>query len=175
MNVFLLVLLSGCAENGTGEVVSSEDAPWSMDMATAFLFTPGGENDGAQGRGVLAISTSGTLECAGVVEGPPAEGSGLWFEVSYVTGRSPGSSPPAWDGLYSVGTAAALQSTATRSLTVGGWHKGYEYDFANEDAWLEVSLGSQDRFAGSFSNEWWSGDFRAEFCEKTDVPEEPEA
>ena len=174
MNVFILALLSGCAENGTGEVVSSEDAPWSMDLAAAFLFTPGGENDGAQGSGVLAISTNGALGCADVVDGPPSQDSGLWFQVAYFTGRTSGSSPPAWNGLYASGTATAIDSTATRSLTIGGWHKGFEYDFTNEDAWLEVSQGSQDRFAGSFSNDWWSGEFRARVCEETDVAEDLE-
>lgn len=174
MNLFLLVLLSGCSQSGMGEIVSSEDAPWSMDMAAAFLFTPGGENDGAQGKGVLAVSTNGSLTCADVVDGAPSQDSGLWFEVTYFTGRSSGSSPPAWNGLYAAGTAAAIESTATRSLDVGGWHKGFEYDFTNEDAWLEVSLGSQDRFAGSFSNEWWSGEFRAEVCDKRVVVDEVE-
>lgn len=174
MNVLILAMLSGCAENGTGEVVSADDAPWSMDMASAFLFTPGGENDGAQGKGVLAVGTNGALGCKDVVDGPPSQDSGLWFEVRYFTGRDPGSSPPAWNGLYSAGTAEAIESTATRSLTMGGWHKGFEYDFTNESAWLEVSLGSQDRFAGSFANEWWSGEFRAQVCEKTDVLEDAE-
>lgn len=174
MNVLILALLSGCAKTGTGEVVSSDDAPWSMDMAAAFLFTPGGENDGAQGSGVLAISTNGALGCADVVDGPPSQDSGLWFRVAYFTGRTAGSSPPAWNGLYAAGTATAIESAATRSLTIGGWHKGFEYDFTNEDAWLEVSQGSQDQFAGSFSNEWWSGEFRARVCEESDVVEELE-
>ena len=173
-NVLFVALLSGCAKNGTGEVVSSEDAPWSMDMATAFLFTPGGENDGSQGTGVLAISTDGALACADVVDGPPAKDSGLWFRVSYFTGRNAGSSPPAWNGLYATGTATSIESTATRSLSLGGWHKGFDYDFSDEDAWLEVTRGSQDQFAGSFSNEWWSGEFRAQVCEKTEVAEDAE-
>ena len=98
--------------------------------------------------------------------------SGLTFEVGYFTGRKPGSSPPAWNGLYATGTTNAAESVAHRTLTVGGWHKGFEYTFAGQDAWVEVTRGAQGQFAGSFAMQWWSGDFDAQFCAKERPPED---
>jgi hypothetical protein len=170
MTLFLLSIFVGCADNGTGEVTTSGDAPWDMNGASAFLFTPGPDNDGRQGVGVLAISTDGSHACADVRDGAPAGGSGLWFDIGYFTGRAPGAASPAWDGLYASGLATATDSSASRTLDVAGWHKGFVYTFAGTDAWLEISQGAQDKFIGRFATEWWKGDFNAKVCEGGDQP-----
>ena len=165
MNILILAILSGCGSSSSGEVFSGEDAPWSMDSARVFLFSKSDGNNGRDGSGVLAISTDPVTACKDVRNGPPAFGSGLWFEVSYFTGRAIGSAAPAWDGLYVSGDATATDSPASRSLSVAGWHEGFSYSFTGTDAWLEVTQGAQDQFVGEFSTEWWSGKFDAEVCE----------
>jgi len=165
MNVLFMVFLSGCGDSSSGEVFSTENAPWSMDGASVFLFTKSNDNNGRDGSGVLAISTEPITACKDVAEGPPTFGSGLWFEVTYFTGRTIGSAAPAWDGLYVTGDATSTDSPASRSLTVAGWHEGFSYTFAGTDAWMEVKHGAQDRFAGEFSTQWWSGKFDAQVCE----------
>ena len=158
-------MLIGCGDNGSGEVTTASDAPWDMNAATAFLFTPDPDNSGREGSGTLSISTDGSHKCADVRSGPPTGGSGLLFRLEYFTGRSAGAASPAWDGLYAAGMATSATSSAYRSLEIGGWHRGFVYSFEGTDAWLEVSDGSKDKFVGSFSTEWWSGEFDAKMCE----------
>jgi hypothetical protein len=165
MNLLVLAFLTGCGNNKSGEVFSAENAPWSMDGANVFLFTKSDANNGREGTGVLAISTESVTACKDVRAGVPSFGSGLWFEVRYFTGRAIGSAAPAWDGLYVTGDATATDSPASRSLTVAGWHEGFSYTFSGPDAWMEVKHGAQDRFAGEFSTQWWSGKFDAQVCE----------
>ena len=172
MKLFFLAIAAGCASSGNGDVVSVENAPWSMNGASMFLFTPGPDNDGEDGYGTLTIATNGNVSCEMVAGADSLPDSGLTFEVGYFTGRKPGSSPPAWNGLYATGTTNAAESVAHRTLTVGGWHKGFEYTFAGQDAWVEVTRGAQGQFAGSFAMQWWSGDFDAQFCAKERPPED---
>ena len=164
----VLAMLMGCSDDGMGEVNTSADAPWDMNGAAAFLFTPNPENNGRVGSGTLSISTDSGHDCASVRGGPPTGASGLLFTLTYFTGRSAGSASPAWDGLYAAGTATSTTTEAYRSLAVGGWHKGFEYAFEDSDAWIDVSDGSKDKFVGSFSTEWWDGTFRAKMCEGSD-------
>ena len=169
MSILLLSFLAACSDGGSGEVTTSDDAPWDMNGASAFLFIPGADNSGRSGTGVLAISTESGHGCADVASTPPVSGSGLWFEVEYFTGRSEGAASPAWDGLYAAGIATSADTGASRSLSVGGWHKGFVYAFEGTDAWLDVSQGAQDKFIGSFSTDWWKGEFDAEVCEDIDL------
>ena len=147
-------------------MVSLDDAPWSMNGAASFLFTPGPDNTGESGGGLLTIATNPTMSCAVVANADSFQDSGLMFEVAYFTGRKAGAAPPAWNGLYATGGSTAAETTAYRTLMVGGWHNGFEYNFDNQDGWLEVTRGAQDQFAGSFATQWWSGDFEAEMCDK---------
>ena len=175
MKQVLIAIAAGCASSGAGDVVSVENAPWSMNGASTFLFTPGPVNDGEGGYGTLAIATNGAVSCAMVAGADSLPDSGLTFEVGYFTGRRPGSSPPAWNGLYATGDTRAAEAAARRTLRMGGWHKGFEYTFEGQDAWVEITRGSQGQFAGRFATQWWSGDFDAQYCEKEQVPEvEPE-
>ena len=174
----ILLFLSGffgCSSEGLGSVTSADDAPWSMNDAVTFLFTPGHDNNGRRGSAVLAISTDAGHGCTDVETGPPAGGSGLWFVVGYDTGRSEGAASPAWDGLYASGDVKAEASDASRSLTFNGWHQGFVYSFENSDSWLNVSHGSQNKFQGRFSTDWWSGEFDAEVCPKAPDPSNEEA
>ncbi len=166
MKLFFLAMMVGCTDSGTGEVISMENAPWSMDGASSFLFRPGPSNDGEQGYGTLTIATNAAITCDTLQDGASLQDSGMSFEVGYFTGRTPGSSPPAWNGLYATGMANATESDAFRTLSVGGWHQGFEYTFSGQDAWLEVTRGAQDQFAGSFATQWWSGEFDAAVCDK---------
>jgi hypothetical protein len=169
MKLFLLAIAVGCSDSGTGEVISVENAPWSMDGAASFLFTPGPDNDGEQGNGTLTIATDATVDCIAIANGEYFLDSGLSFDVGYFTSRTQGSSPPAWNGLYATGMANSAETGAFRTLAVGGWHKGFEYTFSGQDAWLEVTRGAQDQFAGTFATQWWSGNFDAQVCEKSDL------
>jgi len=172
MKLFLMAIAAGCASSGSGDVVSVDNAPWSMNGASMFLFTPGPDNDGEDGYGTLTIATNGNVNCAMVAGSDSLLDSGLTFEVGYFTGRKPGSSPPAWNGLYATGETNASEAVAHRTLVVGGWHQGFEYTFAAQDAWVEVTRGSQGQFAGRFATQWWSGDFDAQYCEKERSPSE---
>jgi len=165
MTLILLAFLSACSDDNSGEVFSKENAPWPMDSATVFLFRTSGDNNGRDGKGVLAISTDAATACKDIRNGIPAFGSGIWFELEYFTGRTVGSAAPAWDGLYVSGDATSTDSQASRSLTVSGWHEGFSYTFAGTDAWMDVNHGSRDRFAGEFSTQWWTGKFDAQNCE----------
>jgi len=164
ISIFLTVLL-GCSDSGSGEVTTASDAPWDMNGAASFLFTPDPDNDGRSGKGTLAISTDAKHDCGAVRDGPPAGASGLLFSLEYFTGRSTGAASPSWDGLYAAGIASAVGSSAYRGLTVGGWHSGFEYSFEGTDAWVDVADGSKDKFVGTFSTEWWTGQFNAKVCE----------
>ena len=175
MKMFLFAVIAGCSSGGSGEVVSLDDAPWSMNGAASFLFTPGPDNDGESGGGLLTIATSPTITCAVVANADSFQDSGLLFEVGYFTGRKAGAAPPAWNGLYATGGSTSPETQAYRTLLVGGWHKGFEYTFDSQDAWLEVTRGAQDEFAGRFATQWWSGDFDAEMCEKESGSGEDEA
>lgn len=166
MKLLFMAFAAGCASSGSGDVVSAENAPWSMNGASIFLFTPGPDNDGEDGYGTLTIATNGTVSCAMVAGADSLVDSGLSFEVGYFTGRKPGSSPPAWNGLYATGETRAAETVAHRTLVAGGWHQGFEYAFAGQDAWVEVTRGAQGQFAGRFATQWWSGDFDAQMCEK---------
>ena len=168
MIALIATTLLGCSGNGSGSVTSEVDAPWSMDEAVVFLFTPGADNNGRSGMGVLAISTDPSHGCKDVRSGPPAGGSGLWFTVQYDTGRSEGAASPAWDGLYATGDVTSVDEKASRGLTVSGWHQGFVYGFEGADSWLSVTHGSQNRFQGRFATRWWSGEFDAEYCPKSD-------
>jgi|GEM_PF-2209053 len=172
MIVLFLSGFLGCSSDGLGSVTSADDAPWSMNDAVTFLFTPGHDNSGRIGSGVLAISTDESHACEDVEAGPPSGGSGLWFEIGYDTGRSEGAASPAWDGLYASGEVSAEASDASRFLAFNGWHQGFVYSFDNSDAWLNVSHGSQDQFEGTFATDWWSGEFDAEVCPKAPDPSE---
>ena len=166
MKMFLFALIAGCSTSGTGEVISVENSPWSMNGASSFLFTPGPDNNGEEGFGTLTIATNGAITCDTLSGEEALQDSGLMFEVGYFTGRTPGSSPPAWNGLYATGMATSLQTNAHRTLIVGGWHQGFDYTFNGQDAWVEVTRGAQDQFAGTFATQWWSGSFDAAVCEK---------
>ena len=170
MIVLFLSGLFGCASESAGSITTASDAPWNMNDAVTFLFTPGPNNSGRVGSGVLAISTDSGHGCGDVASGPPAGGSGLWFELGYDTGRSEGAASPAWDGLYASGEVKAENAAASRSLSVSGWHQGFVYSFEGSDAWLNVSHGSQDQFEGRFSTNWWSGEFDADVCPKAPDP-----
>ena len=172
MIVLFLTGFFGCSSDGLGSVTSADNAPWSMNDAVTFLFTPGPNNNGRVGTGVLAISTDESHACEDVMAGPPSAGSGLWFEVGYDTGRSEGAASPAWDGLYASGVVKAEASDASRFLSFNGWHQGFVYSFENSDAWLNVGHGSQNQFEGQFSTDWWSGEFDAEVCPKASDPSE---
>ncbi len=165
MSLFFFALLAACGDDGNGEVFSKENAPWSMNGADVFLFKPARDNDGNQGAGVLAIGTSSSLTCGTIGDTMPNVGSGLWFEFGYQTGRSSGSASPAWNGLYVSGEGVSTETNAERTLTVSGWHKGFGYSFTGTDAWLDVTDGSQNRFAGEFSTQWWNGSFSANRCD----------
>ena len=165
MSIIYFALLTGCGNDGGGEVFSKENAPWSMNSAGSFLFKPARENDGNQGTGILAIGTSASLSCSTLGNSMPNSGSGLWFEIGYVTGRSAGSASPAWNGLYVSGEGVSTQTNAARTLVVSGWHKGFSYSFTGTDAWLDVTDGAQNRFVGDFSTQWWTGKFSATRCE----------
>ena len=169
MTLSLLIFLAACGGDKSGEVFTRENAPWSMDSARVFLFKSSGDNNGREGSGVLAITTSASTGCKDIRGGVPEFGSGLWFVLSYFTGRSIGSASPAWDGLYVAGEGTATDTPASRSLMISGWHEGFQYDFSATDAWLDVKYGSRDRFAGDFSTQWWSGTFDAQVCEGGDV------
>ena len=172
MIAFLVSTFLGCSGDGLGSVTTADDAPWSMNDAVTFLFTPGPDNNGRVGTGVLAISTDASHDCGDVETGPPSAGSGLWFEVGYDTGRSEGAASPAWDGLYASGEVRAEATDASRSLSFNGWHQGFVYSFENSDAWLNVSHGSQNKFQGRFATDWWSGEFDAKVCPKAPNPDE---
>ena len=120
----ILLFLSGffgCSSEGLGSVTSEDDAPWSMNDAVTFLFTPGHDNNGRRGSAVLAISTDAGHDCTDVETGPPAGGSGLWFVVGYDTGRSEGAASPARDGLYASDDVKAEASDAIGRLpSMGG-------------------------------------------------------
>ena len=165
MTVLLFASLFACGSSSSGEVYTRENAPWSMDSARIFLFKSSGENNGREGSGVLAISTSSGTVCNDIRGGIPEFGSGLWFELAYFTGRSVGAASPAWDGLYVSGEGSSTDSPASRNLTISGWHEGFQYSFSGTDAWIDVKYGSRDRFAGEFSTQWWSGTFDAQVCE----------
>ena len=167
MSMIFLALLAACGNDGGGDVFSKENAPWSMNAASVFLFKPARENDGNQGTGVLAIGTSALLACNTLDDSMPTSGSGLWFEIGYQTGRSPGSASPAWNGLYVSGEGVSTQTSAARTLRISGWHKGFSYSFTGTDAWLDVTDGAQNRFVGDFSTQWWSGKFSATRCEES--------
>jgi hypothetical protein len=169
MRSFLVLFLVGCTNQGSGEVTTLDHAPWDMNGASAFLFTPASDNNGREGSGIFVISTDPSHQCSDVVNGTPTGGSGLRFDLAYFTGREVGKASPAWDGLYAAGLASDLDSAAFRTLAVGGWYKGFAYSFEGTDAWLDISQGSQDRFIGGFVTEWWRGDFDAEVCEESDV------
>ena len=165
MTLFLLAMIAACGGDSSGEVFTRENVPWSMDSARVFLFKASGENDGREGAGVLAVSTSPGTACNDIRRGIPEFGSGLWFELAYFTGRSLGAAPPAWDGLYVSGEGTSTDTPASRRLTISGWHEGFQYSFTGTDAWIDVKYGSRDRFSGDFSTQWWTGTFDAQVCE----------
>ena len=42
--------------------------------------------------------------------------------------------------------------------------------YSDQNGWLNVSHGSQNKFQGRFSTDWWSGEFDAEVCPKAPDP-----
>ena len=164
--ISFFIWIFGCSSEGLGSVTSADDAPWSMNDAVTFLFTPGPDNNGRRGSAVLAISTDAGHDCTDVETGPPAGGSGLWFVVGYDTGRSEGAASPAWDGLYASGDVkgggvgcqpvADLQWVAPR----------IRHSFENSDSWLNVSHGSQNKVPRTLLHDWWSGEFDAGYARR---------
>jgi hypothetical protein len=163
-----LLLLVGCGPggDGLGEVRSTDDAPWSMDAATTFLWNPASGNDGSSGNGALFVAVD-AIKCGEV--GQTAKGvrerkRGLVFQLGYVTHKDASVASPAWDGLYLTGGADTLGQVVERSLTVEGWRDGSILGIDGE-SWMQVDEGNNKEFRGSFATPWWRGSFSAEVCE----------
>ncbi len=167
---FLMLGALGCGAggDGVGEVRSTDDAPWSMDSATSFLWNPGQANDGSAGQGALFIGVD-ALRCKDLgqtARGVREQARGLVFQLGYATHKDSSVDAPAWDGLYLTGGADTLGQVVERTLEVEGWKKGSIYTIDGE-SWVEVSEGNSQEFRGSFATPWWAGSFAAVICESS--------
>ena len=167
----LLFSLMGCGPEGAGagEVQSTEDAPWSMDAATTFLWNPASGNDGSSGNGALFVAVE-SLTCGEL--GQTARGvrerkRGLVFQLGYGTRKDPSVDAPAWDGLYLTGGADTLGQVVERSLEVEGWKDGSIF-VVDGESWVQVDEGGKEEFRGSFATPWWRGAFSADVCPGSD-------
>lgn len=164
----LLILgLTGCGPggDGLGEVQSTDDAPWSMDAASTFLWHLADDNDGATGSSALFISLD-RLDCSNLglsAEGVRERKRGLVFELGYLTHKDPDAAPPSWDGLYLTGGADSLGQVVERTLSVEGWKDGSVYSIDGE-SWIQVDEGNHAEFRGTFATPWWRGAFSAIVC-----------
>jgi hypothetical protein len=168
-----MLWLSACG--GGGAYDSTGDAPFKLAGDNA-LFAPSSADSGVGAVGVLLLS-NGAATCADLSDAAPVDLMQGRLDVAgaelvFSTIDPSGSVDDAADYTGSYTILGNSDGSATRSLVIYGVDDdGTVSVDVDADAIATVLTADDSSFTGSFSSDWWSGDFDAEPC----VPFEADA
>jgi hypothetical protein len=169
---YLLVLaLTAC--DSDSDITTHGDPPFAIDKATSVLWAEDPGNTQRDGWAVLIISDE-TIGCDAItsqdfywnLDDIVLEGQGLMFLLEFDTWGS-SSATLDWEGLWMSGYAYG--NDAERSLYSFAFSDGFLYYLGGyygmgATSWLNVVAYASGGASGSYSTEYWSGDFHADHC-----------
>ena len=168
----LATVITGCSD-GRGTIHTTGDPPFEISQAKSVLWAQDPDTDEYEGMAALVISDQ-AMDCEALtrrnlyydLDELMLEGQGLMFILEYDSWGS-NAQPQDFEGLWMTGYAYGhgggrlmypLAFSDGFLYFLGGWYG------MGSTSWLDIVAYASGGVSGSYSTEYWSGDFHAENC-----------
>ncbi len=170
--ILALALTIGACD-ADNDITSHGNPPFEISKATSVLWAEDPGNTPREGWAVLIISDE-QLGCDAItsqdfywnLDEVVLEGQGLMFLLGFDSYGTSGTTLD-WEGLWMSGYA--FGSDADKALYTFAFSDGFLYFLGGyygmgDSSWLDVVAYASGGVSGSYSSDYWSGDFHADHC-----------
>jgi hypothetical protein len=170
---FSLAVLPFAACHKGNSIETRGDPPFEIASARSVLWAQDPETSSEEGEAALVISDD-EMGCEAItaqnmyydIEEVMLEGQGLMFVLEYDSWGS-AEQPLDWEGLWMTGYG--MGGGAERMMYPLAFSDGFLYFLGGyygigDSSWLRIDTWAEDGVRGSYSTEYWSGNFDAQNC-----------